>query len=228
MASTILQWNLRGFYCQQEHLKILLYRHNPIVVCLQETNFSAEHVAHIRHYSAYHRNRLTALHASGGVAIYIKDNIPHKEITLTTSLEAVAVSIMLSMPISICNVYLPNSNDLDPLILQELIHQLPHPFLLLGDFNSHSTLWGCSNTNTRGKIIETLLFNNDLILLNSSSSTHFNVATGNFSSIDLSISTPTIAHKFTWSVYSTPQRSDHFPITITIDNATATYYYNPK
>ena len=38
--------------------------------------------------------------------------------------------------------------------------------MLVGDFNGHSKVWGCSDTNDRGEIIEDVIAENDLCLLN--------------------------------------------------------------
>ena len=56
--------------------------------------------------------------------------------------------------------------------IENLIAQLPPPILLLGDFNSHSTLWGCSKTDLRGKMIEDLLLKHNLSILNNGSTTY--------------------------------------------------------
>ena len=37
--------------------------------------------------------------------------------------------------------------------------------MLVGDFNGHSKVWGCSDTNDRGEIIEDVIAENDLCLL---------------------------------------------------------------
>ncbi|GFU06796.1 uncharacterized protein TNCV_4353541 [Trichonephila clavipes] len=47
----------------------------------------------------------------------------------------------------------PNHNN--------LVDQLPAPFVILGDFNGHSTLWGSVKTNPRGRQIEQDLYNSD-------------------------------------------------------------------
>ena len=39
----------------------------------------------------------------------------------------------------------------------DLLQQLPPPILITGDFNSHSTLWGCTKLNRRGKMVEDIL-----------------------------------------------------------------------
>ena len=39
-------------------------------------------------------------------------------------------------------------------------------FMLVGDFNGRSKVWGCSDTNDRGEIIEDVIAENDLCLHN--------------------------------------------------------------
>ncbi len=60
--------------------------------------------------------------------------------------------------------------------LDDLLDQLPQPYLLVGDFNAHNEAWdGCSNvvTNPKGKIVEKLISDND------SSSTYIDPEVGN-------------------------------------------------
>ena len=68
--------------------------------------------------------------------------------------------------VTICSIYLPPSDTLSKNALVNLIDQLAHPFMLVGDFNGHSKVWGCSDTNDRGEIIEDVIAENDLCLLN--------------------------------------------------------------
>ena len=35
------------------------------------------------------------------------------------------------------------------------------PFILMGDFNGHHTLWGCEDVNKRGQQLEDLILKND-------------------------------------------------------------------
>ena len=195
---SILQWNLNGFRAQHEYLQLLMHVHNPAVICLQESNFSEEYMAPLKNYTGYNKNRTHAHRASGGVVTYIKDTIPHKVTPLHTQLEAVAVTIFITTAICICNVYFPNSVDIDITILTDLIRQLPHPFVILGDFNSHNILWGSNSTDHRGNTVESLIDSFGLILLNYPAPTHYNVAHNTFSSIDLSICSSNIAPLFQW------------------------------
>ena len=119
-----------------------------------------------------------------------------------------------SFLLCICNIYLPNSVDLSTELLIDLVNQLPKPFIILGDFNSHSTDWGCRTSNTRGHIMTSFTEQHNLVVLNSGDSTHFSMSHQTFSAIALTLCTPDIAHLFDWKVFKDPCGSDHFPITL--------------
>lgn len=192
----------------------------PDIMCIQETNFKNNTFKSIKNFDIHFKNRSNCISASGGVATYINKNILNEEIKLNTTLEAVASSIFLqSKKICICNLYLPNSHELEEYEIINLITKLPKPFILLGDLNCHNPLWGSKTTDTRGKKIENILEKLDLITLNSQKPTHFNASNASFSSIDLTICDPTIADSIEWNALEDLYDSDHFPITINVENS---------
>ena len=101
--------------------------------------------------------------------------------------------------------------------MDQLIDQLPSPFFLGGDFNTHSDLWGCIDSNHLGKIMESVIEKFELCLLNDNSNTYLHPPSGSFSAIDLSICSPTVYMDFGWRVTVDQCGSDHFPIFIDID-----------
>lgn len=121
-------------------LKILINDFSPQVLCLQETNFKGNSCAQLRGYKSVFCNRRDALIASGGVATFVKQDVFRHNIPLQTSLEATAVSIKLNIVVTVCNIYLPNSQTLNILELDNIITQLPKPFIVVGDFNSHNIM----------------------------------------------------------------------------------------
>ena len=54
---------------------------------------------------------------------------------------------------------------------RQLVKQLPKPFMLLGDFNGHHTMWGCRDINPQGKIIEAYLSDENLCIFNDNTTT---------------------------------------------------------
>ena len=152
--------------------------------------------------------------ASGGTSIMVKSSVPHSQFDLNINLQAVAVNVTLSKKVTICSIYLPPNDTLSKHSLVNLIDQLPHPFMLVGDFNGHSKVWGCSDTNDRGEIIENVIAENDLCLLNKKQPTYLHPPMGNYYAIDLSLCHPNIYLDFDRSVCDDLYWSDHFPILI--------------
>lgn len=138
----ILQWNINGFYRKLDELKLLIFEHNPEIICLQKTNFNNFNSGLLNNYKVYRFNRTDCSRASGGVAIYIKSDFPSKLINITTQLEGVASVKLNDLELNICNIYLPNQHNFNKNDIENIFHQIPKPFIMLGDFNSHSIEWG--------------------------------------------------------------------------------------
>ena len=74
--------------------------------------------------------------------LYINKSVLFSEIKLYTDLQAVAVRVSAKKTLSVCNIYLPPSLDVNFSDLEHLIEKLPAPFVFVGDFNAHSPLLG--------------------------------------------------------------------------------------
>ena len=96
--------------------------------------------------------------------------------------------------------------------MDQLLQQLPRPFILMNDFNSHNIIWGCKEINQKGKTLETIIYENNLCLLNTGIQTYINPSSGNTSAINFTISDPSIYIDFSWQVYKDTCGSNHFPI----------------
>lgn len=93
------------------------------------------------------------------------------------------------------------------------------PFIIAGDFNAHHSIWGSHKDDRRGKIIESIVSDQELIILNDGSPTfvHPSNRTGmqsSTTSIDLTLCTAELADKLNWVVSQDQHGSDHFPILI--------------
>ena len=214
MTNSVIQWNCSGLRPNFDELSILIVKHNPLAVCLQETFLKDTDNITVRGFNLYHKCQETENRASGGVSILVKENVPQSIVTLNTNLQVTA-----HKTITLCSVYLPPRNhfNFNPKDLQSVIDQLPSPFILMGDFNGHHTLWGCKDVNNRGQQLEGLILKNELILLNDKSHTYFHSASGTFTSIDLTLCSPSLFLDFSWKVGPDPCGSDHFPILLEND-----------
>uniref|UniRef100_A0A2S2QNX7 RNA-directed DNA polymerase from mobile element jockey n=1 Tax=Sipha flava TaxID=143950 RepID=A0A2S2QNX7_9HEMI len=146
----------------------------------------------------------------------INQAYPCEEIILNTDIEAIAVTIILPHTnITICNMYIPNKKEFTLSDIEQIVHRLPYPFIIVGDFNSHSKTWGSYKTDLKGKIIEELLSNDLITILNNGQPTRTNPSNGYSSAIDLSLANTSFSHKLDWQTLPDIYSSDHIPIKIT-------------
>ena len=212
--SAIVQWNVGGMSNKKQEIIDLINTYDANIVALQETMLSTGYLIKIPKYNVIAKEGTYNNRQHGGVAMYIHGDTPYKEINLNTPIQAVAATVQLRIKVTICNIYIPPStNTLTPNNIKALYDQLPKPCILLGDFNAHSQRWGCNSTNGRGRTIEQLIDQTNLVMLNNGAPTHPNRI--HDSVIDLSICTANISHLFEWNTAPSVLDSDHYPIAIT-------------
>ena len=163
----LLQWNCRGLSSNRSDIDQLVLQYNPVAICLQET-FVHRPVYPFRGYIDYHHYSDVDVQGRphGGVSIMMSSKVPQHEIQLNTTLKAVAVRITVHKPITVCSIYISPRGSFAIGELDHLITQLPTPFVILGDFNAHNTIWGGDTTDSRGRSIEDFLANNNLCIWN--------------------------------------------------------------
>ena len=213
--SFILQWNCRGIKPNYQDLQTVIRRRNPFIVCLQETKLSSAMTCSIKGYAVFRKDVQSNTIAHGGVLLAVHHSLPARPLLLNSPLQATAVRVHLGhREITVCSLYLPPGTTLPVTELRRLLHELPAPVLVVGDFNAHSTAWGCDHTSSRGRILENFIRDESLCILNTGQHTHFTVPSGQTSALDLSLASPQLAQAFTWSVRDEPLGSDHFPVWI--------------
>ncbi|ORD93096.1 RTJK, partial [Enterospora canceri] len=177
----------------------------------------------LKHYHAYRR------YDGHGVAVYIHKTLPHTEVTLDTTLEAVACRVKFNGTyLAICSLYLPSNTPIADDDLKSLFHQLPGNKLVLGDFNAHHQQWGSERSSARGEQIVNILLQTNLCLLNNGCATRVDDRTGNATAIDLSLASPNMFSDFSWEVSDDAHGSDHLPICISYSRDVASIPPPPK
>jgi exonuclease III len=213
----ILQWNTQGIRNKKDEILEIIENKNPAIIALQETKLSSDNFR-IPNYNSIgkigHINRTP----HGGVMIMVHDSIPYQEITLNTAIQAIAIKAYIGRLITFCCIYISRAHEMNERILNELINQLPKPFILMGDFNSYNPLWGSRTRDCRGRIVEEVINRNRLNILNDGQPTR--ITHNAETAIDLSICSPILTPLLNWEVSSSPGDSDHCPIMISIINNT--------
>ena len=213
--SKLVQWNCEGLKQKGDALQEIIREKNPLCICLQETKLPKDADFHIRGYKSFLKNLETEGNAHGGVGIWVKNNKPAHQIPLNTNLQAVAVSLMMGKRVTICSLYLPPGEIIPRQAIENLVNQLPKPFMLVGDFNAHSPLWFDRRECARGKVIQKIIEDRDIFLLDQNKTTHISRAHQTSSHIDLSIVSLDLMDDFDWEADDYYRTSDHAPIYIT-------------
>lgn len=78
--------------------------------------------------------------SGGGVAIVVQGGTATRDGKLNTSFEAIAATILSKNTTTICSFYIPPHTHFTTKHLENIAEQLPKLFILVGDFNAHSTV----------------------------------------------------------------------------------------
>ena len=214
----MLQWNCQGLRAKYEELKILIHDLSPVIICLQEIMLD-NNTPCPREFAAYRTPFNPQVGSHGGSLLYIRRDIPQIPLTIRTTLQAVAVQVDLTRKYSICSLYLPPNENVSRDDIVDIIHQLPQPFLLVGDLNCRHPLWGDVLANAKGNLVASIIESEDIGVLNTGEPTHFHIQTGTSSCIDLTIASSNCLMDFNWRALDDYHTSDHAPIVIQSNNS---------
>ena len=158
----IIQWNIRGARVNYFELLLLITKYCPAIICLQETHLKNTTTINIKnHYSYNYVKQYTDRPCSRSSIII--NNIPRSEIRLNTNMQSVTISAALHKIIIVCSVYIPPNEEPKELEPNNLIDQLPRPFIIMRDFNSHNKVW--RKLENRQKRAKSILLQNTLLTI---------------------------------------------------------------
>ena len=190
VVEILIQWNCNSLQDEKEELLSLIEKATPRVIALQETRLPRNKKVNVPHYNLFntegHCNRME----HGGVALLIHKDTSVQLLDLTTRLQAIAATIHINKPITLCSIYISDSQTLVEADLNELIRQLPQPCLIMRDLNAYSSNWGNRRTGPRGRIVESVVRSNNLIILNDGSPTR--ITPTSETAIDLTMCSPNL------------------------------------
>ena len=208
----LLNWNIQGIRAKHQELSSILSERQVSVACLQETILGDANWQPGKRYKIEKSPHIGG-EQNRGVAIMLHSSLQYSRVPLNTTLEAVAVKILSNKQYTICSLYLSPNANIDKEEVRDLIQQLPRPFLLMGDFNAKHSAWDFDNpTDTRGRMIQSLIMEESLGLLNQGRPTHHHVQSNSLSAIDLCLSSVDIIGDFQMETDEDLHGSDHFPM----------------
>lgn len=185
-------------------------QHHPNIIALQEVKLSRNnHNFKLKGYDTFVNARTAH---GGGVALFVLEGSVVRPVNLQTSLEAIAININFPYHATVCSLYIPPNTEVSKPELETLFEQLPRPAIILGDVNAKNGLWS-DQEDSRGRMIASVLEEQNLVVLNDGSLTLFPHQTEyNPSTPDISVCSPDLADKLDWKVGDDLHGSDHAPI----------------
>jgi len=207
--SIFIQWNVQGVNTSKQDIIKLVDETNPTIIAVQETFLANDYVAKIAGYNCICKQGHYNRRYHGGVALYIHVSCPYNELTVNSTLQVVAATVNVDRrkTVTIASIYIPGATQVTEADLTNIIFQLPRPYILMGDFNAHHTMWGNSSTDRRGRLIENFMRNQQLNIMNSTEQTHVSGT-----AIDLTIVSPELTADLSWRTGDSVLSSDHLPI----------------
>jgi len=220
MSLSIMQWNAHGLRCHKDQLKhyLISTSNQPDILCVQETFLKEKmQVPKIEGYDTIRKDCIS--HQKGGLVIYIKIGLNSKVLDIEDIIHIEIQGIEIKTEIGhlkIYNVYLPPGHNVSKKDLQKIF--INKRTLMVGDFNAHNKVWGCSYNNFRGNTVEEIVTESNMVILNTGQITRINSNQSKANSvIDLSICSQDLGLNARHIVTNNNLGSDHFA-SITIIN----------
>lgn len=204
-----IQWNCLSIANKKSELVHIVNKHKPFIICLQETWLKQDSIFKIPGFACFRNDRPDGY---GGVAILVQNSFSAIPVSLSNHCNDISVVAVNVNSICYVSIYYARPSIAIFNEINQLLNNLPKPFVLLGDFNSHHQLWGCSSTTYYGEQLLDLINNHDLCILNTGEATRLARTP---SAPDLSLCTPDLASLLSWSPLDSTHGSDHFPLLIT-------------
>lgn len=199
---------------KRDDLLLLIAELRPNVIALCETWLSDLDPFTIPGFRIARRDRLTR---GGGVLLAFANDLVVENEQLNSPLEIVCCRVRLSdqCSIAIASIYLPPVPFIAQYVdLKNTFDQIPNPKLVLGDFNSHGTEWGCLHNDSRSHVLRAVLDDTQTVTLNTGEPTRFAAPPSRNSAVDLSICSSSAALWCEWQATDNPCGSDHVPVVI--------------
>ena len=219
-----LQWNSKSIRPKRHELLNIISLYQPVIVALSETWLLPDSHFRVSGFSCLREDRNDGY---GGSAILIRHSSPYSRIPLPSHSQQINAVAVRAFNISFLSAYIPHPSPSLFLELKSIISALPSPVLVLGDFNTHHTMWGCYYCDRFSPSLVDMIDDVDLCILNDGSPTRrVNPNQNPRTAVDLSLSSPSLASQLSWSVLPSTHGSDHFPILLSLNN-THSPTFNP-
>ena len=218
-STQILQWNCNGVRAHQDELRNYLSTPgiNIDIVCLEETFLKPGVDFNLRGYIVIREDRTDD--QKGGLLIAVKDDLSYAKINNINAVGVETQGVQVKTKngnINIINGYMRPNKPAAKDELEKLFRK--DTTVITGDFNAKSAMWGSTDVNDAGIIVEDLLDKYDYVIANTGQPTRQNY-NGGMSHLDITLVSRNLGAKSCWRVLNNCMGSDHLPTVTVIGEA---------
>jgi len=136
----------------------------------------------------------------GELLTMVKSGLSYSRLPNPTSLGALVIKVGLqTRSVIIVNVYHSLRISFDEADYRQLMKEYSQDAIILGDLDAYSPLFAANSTDTRGRALEELIEENNLVVLNTGVGTHV-LSDGSTSHLDVAMASSNIAILPEWQV----------------------------
>src|SRR5438874_6614105 len=210
MAS-IVHWNCCGLRGRRLEVDEFLKSMKVTVLVVNETKLDPKWNFNFKNYKKVAINNSPS--RAWGTAIFVHFKVSMKVVYMHSGpdFEAILIRCTLSgQPRDILGVYWPGDYAGDIADWRKILRMVRHPLYMVGDFNAHHQgLFNSSHTNNRGRVVEQLLDEFNLVKI--SHGPTYRRPHQAESELDVALVSNSLIGETTWRPYTESLGSDHTP-----------------
>lgn len=212
-----LQWNCRSIRPRKSDLIYLLNKFSPVVAAISETWLLPGSAFRVGGYACLRDDRDDGY---AGCALLINKSFTFSQINLPSHNREISVIAAKVLNINFLSVYIPHPNQNLIPELSSIFSAVPHPKIILGDFNTHHISWGSHYSDSFSPFLLDLFDNCNTIVINTGSPTHRVYPSQNpKSAMDLTVCSHNLSSILSWKTLPYTLGSDHYPILIALPHS---------
>lgn len=208
MALNFIQWNIRSISRNKADLLYVIQKYNPICLAISETWLKPDSIFNCPNYICLRQDNPKG---HDGCALLIRKDIDYSVINSPSHPSFYIVACKL-LDYTVISAYIPHPSSRIIKDFWSVLENVPGPYLILGDFNCHHTLWGSHQNNASGRKMLEIMDSLNLCVLNDGRPTRRTAPSQNPSAVDISICSPSLSSLLSWSTLPYSFGSDHLPI----------------
>ena len=163
---SLLHFNIRHFYSNQADLVDMVNANCPSIISINELGTVVPDNTIKRPLFSYNIFTNKGSNTHGGVVLRIDKKLTSHPIEVDDPNIVAARVTVGSKQILVASIYSPSTEPI-PFKVMDMFHEMSKNMIIAGDMNARHPDWGCSQVNTKGRLLAYWLNEHNLNVVNS-------------------------------------------------------------